>query len=173
MRATLSHVLSLALVLVASACGGGAELLDVGTAAPDRPLRDQTGTERRLSEFRGRPLVVYFYPKDATPGCTREACAFRDAWNRYEAANVAIVGVSTDDVASHAAFAREHQLPFPLLADTEGALADDFGVPRRLGMASRVTFVLDAEGVVRAQFRDVDPGVHADEVLGEIERLGL
>ncbi len=155
-----------------SACGSG-DVLAPGTVAPDRALRDQTGQVRTLASFRGKPLVVYFYPKDATPGCTREACAFRDAYDRYGDAGVQIVGVSTDDVQSHAEFAEEHRLPFPLLADTEGELTRAFGVRKHLGMASRVTFVLDAEGVVRAVFRDVDPGVHAEEVMAEIRRLGL
>ncbi len=118
-------------------------------------------------------MVVFFYPRDGTPGCTREACAFRDAWDRYVAAGVQVVGVSNDDVASHAEFVREHTLPFPLLADTESRLAHAFGVPERLGMLSRVTFVLDGQGIVRAVYRDVDPGVHADEVLGAIARLGI
>lgn len=155
-----------------AACSSGA-LLPIGGAAPDRALRDQAGTERTLASFRGRPLVVYFYPRDGTPGCTREACAFRDAWDRYAASGVGIVGVSSDDVASHARFAREHELQFPLLADEDGALAEAFGVKRHLGMDSRVTFVLDAAGVIRAVYRDVDPGVHADEVLADMVRLGL
>lgn len=160
------------LVSMLSACGSG-DLLSPGTKSPDRALRDQTGRLRTLASFEGKPLVVYFYPKDSTPGCTREACAFRDAFGHYEEAGVQVVGVSTDDVESHAEFAEEHELPFPLLADTEGELTRAFGVRTRLSMASRVTFVLDAEGVIRAVFRDVDPGVHADEVLGEVARLGL
>lgn len=155
-----------------SACSHGG-LLAVGTTAPDRVLQDQSGASTSLASFRGSPLVVYFYPRDGTPGCTREACAFRDSWDRYEQAGVRIVGVSTDDVASHARFAREHDLPFPLLADVDGALARAFGVRQHLGMDSRVTFVLDGEGVVRSVFREVDPGVHAEEILAEIARLGL
>jgi len=153
-------------------CSHG-ELLPVGTSAPDRTLVDQTGAQRTLASFRGRPLVVYFYPRDATPGCTREACAFRDSWLRYEELGLQIVGVSTDSPESHAAFAREHDLPFPLLSDPNGALAEAFGVKTHFGMASRVSFVLDADGVVRAVFRNVDPGVHSNEVLAEATRLGL
>lgn len=167
----LGFVFSVGLLVLAGCSHGG--LLAVGTTAPDRALQDQTGAERTLASFRGNPVVVYFYPRDGTPGCTREACAFRDAWDRYEQAGVRLVGVSADDVESHARFAREHQLPFPLLADVDGSLAEAFGVRRHLGMASRVTFVLDREGVVRSVFRDVDPGVHANEVLAEVARLGL
>ncbi|MFO0696776.1 MAG: peroxiredoxin [Polyangiales bacterium] len=162
---------SLALFVASCAHATSSGLLAPGRAAPDVALRDQAGVERRLSEFRGRPLVVYFYPKDGTPGCTREACAFRDAWQRYTDANVALVGVSTQDVASHAEFAREHELPFPLLADTEGRMADAFGVARHLGLSSRVTFVLDGEGVVREVIEDVDVGVHADQVLAAVARM--
>lgn len=136
-------------------------------------LHDQTDTPRTLADYRGKALVLYFYPRDGTPGCTREACAFRDAWDRYTQAGVQIVGVSTDDVASHAEFAREHEIPFPLLADTDAALAEAFGVRRHLGMASRVTFLIDAEGVVRDVIEDVDPGVHADDVLARLTSLGL
>lgn len=136
-------------------------------------LRDQSNTPHTLADYRGKPLVLYFYPRDGTPGCTREACAFRDAWSRYTEAGVQIVGVSTDDVESHAEFAEEHQIPFPLLADEESELAEAFGVRRHFGMASRVTFLLDGEGVVRGVIGDVDPGVHADEVLGQLETLGL
>lgn len=166
-------VLAAALVALASVGCSHAGLLAVGSTAPDRALRDQDGNERTLASLRGHPAVVYFYPRDGTPGCTREACAFRDAWDRYERAGIRLVGVSSDDVESHARFAREHELPFPLLADVDGSLAAAFGVPRHLGMDSRVTFVLDAEGVVRSVFRDVDPGVHAEEILAEIARLGL
>lgn len=163
-----------ALVLLASlsGCSKGA-LLPVGSAAPDRTMRDQTGAHRSLASFRGRPLVVFFYPKDGSPGCTREACAFRDAWSRYETVGIQLVGVSTDSPQSHAEFAREHELPFPLLSDPDGELTEAFGVNTHLGYSSRVSFLLDAQGIVRAVFRDVDPGVHADEVLAEAARLGL
>ena len=166
-----SLLASLALLVAACAHATSSGLLAPGHAAPEITLRDQAGIERSLSEFRGRPLVVYFYPKDGTPGCTREACAFRDAWQRYTDANVALVGVSTQDVASHAEFAREHELPFPLLADTEGRMAEAFGVARHLGLASRVTFVLDAQGIVRDVIEDVDVGVHADQVLAAVARI--
>lgn len=136
-------------------------------------LRDQTDTPHTLADYRGKPLVLYFYPKDGTPGCTREACAFRDSWARYTAAGVQVVGVSRDDVASHAEFAREHEIPFPLLADVDGALTDAFGVRQHLGRSSRVTFLIDAEGIVRGIIEDVDPGVHADDVLARLTTLGL
>jgi peroxiredoxin Q/BCP len=139
--------------------------------APEFRARDQEGRERMLSEFRGKVVVLYFYPRDATPGCTAEACAFRDAWQRFETAGAQVLGVSTDDVASHAAFAREHSLPFPLLADTDGAIARSYGVGTTLGMAARVTFVINGNGVVAKVFPDVDPAVHVTEVLSAIGEL--
>jgi len=140
-------------------------LIAPGATAPDFRAPDQTGAVRTLAEFKGRPLVVFFYPKDGTPGCTKEACAFRDAWKSYEERGIAIVGVSADDVASHARFAAEHKLPFPLLADTDGAVARAFGVDSNFGMMERVTVLVDKDGVVQQTWPDVDPGVHAAQIL--------
>jgi peroxiredoxin Q/BCP len=140
-------------------------LIRDGTPAPAFSARDQTGAVRTLAEFSGRPLVLFFYPRDGTPGCTKEACAFRDAWKRYEEAGVGVVGISTDDVATHARFAAEHRLPFPLLADEDGAVARAYGVDLTLGLAQRVTVLVGPDGVVRRTWPDVDPGVHAAQVL--------
>ncbi|KYF64849.1 bacterioferritin comigratory protein, partial [Sorangium cellulosum] len=126
---------------------------------------DQNGAIQRLSDQRGRAVVVYFYPKDGTPGCTEEACAFRDAWDRFKQANVQVFGVSPDTRESHEAFATEHRLPFPILVDTDQTWAHAFGVPTRLGSMARVTFLIDPDGKVAKVYPDVDPGVHADEVL--------
>ena len=150
------------------------QLLAEGTPAPDFTAPDQSGTERTLSAERGHVVVLYFYPRDATPGCTAEACAFRDAWSRYEEAGVTVFGVSVDDVESHRAFAEEHELPFALLADTDVAITDAYGARAAQGdvvYSRRVTYVIDAEGNVARVFDDVDPGVHADEVLAAIEAL--
>ena len=133
-------------ILLLSACGaqqrpdGGKGLLPVGAAAPEMVGRDATGKELRLSESlrTGKPAVVYFYPKDGTPGCTKEACAFRDTWNRFTERGVMIFGVSRDSEASHTEFLKKHELPFPLVADESGALQTAYGVPSRLGMAARV-----------------------------------
>src|SRR5690606_10884989 len=143
-------------------------LVSVGEPAPEFMLQDQTGRVRQLSEYRGHPVVLYFYPRDATPGCTAEACAFRDAWDSLQATGAVVLGVSTDDVESHRRFHAEHQLPFELLADLDGRVARRYGVPVRLGMASRVTFLIDGEGVVRHVWENVDPGVHATEVIAQI-----
>jgi peroxiredoxin Q/BCP len=169
MRAlTLGLALALAPVLSAtSACSttSSLQLIAPGATAPDFRAPDQTGAMRTLAEFKGRPLVVFFYPKDGTPGCTKEACAFRDAWQSYQERGIGIVGVSADDVASHARFADEHKLPFPLLADVDGAVARAFGVDTKFGMMERVTVLVDKDGVVQQTWPDVDPGVHAAQIL--------
>jgi peroxiredoxin Q/BCP len=150
---------------------GGNGLLPVGAAAPDITGSDQHGKPRSLVAERGHPVVVYFYPKDGTPGCTAEACAFRDAWDRYAKAGVAIFGVSSDTEKSHAEFASEQKIPFPLLADIELRWAKAFGVRTTLGMTSRVSFLIGSDGKVAKVYRDVDPGVHADEVLRDATAL--
>jgi peroxiredoxin Q/BCP len=160
-------------VLTLSACRGGEAkrpdggegLLPVGAAAPDFVARDPRGHEVRLSALRGRPVVVYFYPKDGTPGCTKEACAFRDAWDKYQRAGVEIVGVSRDDEESHRAFVAKHKLPFALAADPGGDVERAYGVPSVMGMSKRVTFLVGADGKIAHVWPEVDPGVHADEVL--------
>ena len=159
--------------LLAVSCGasavrpdGGVGLLPAGALAPDLVAYDVDDKPTRLADLRGKPVVVYFYPKDGTPGCTKEACAFRDAWARYERAGVAVVGVSDDSRAKHRSFQREHKLPFPLVADETGAVGRSYGVKRGLIGYSRVSFLVDAQGKIQRVWPDVDPGVHATEVLG-------
>jgi len=170
-----------------SGCGaqqrpdGGKGMLKVGDAAPDIEGADISGKHFRLSQVSskeadsGKPSVIYFYPKDGTPGCTKEACAFRDTWNRFTERGVVVFGVSRDSAESHAAFLREHELPFPLVADESGTVQAAYGVPSKLGtMASRVTFLVDQRGRIAHVWPDVDPAVLADEVLkaiGELERI--
>jgi peroxiredoxin Q/BCP len=144
---------------------GGQGLLSAGTPAPELRAADHQGRPVDLKAERGRPVVVFFYPKDGTPGCTREACSFRDVWKRYEEAQVRVFGVSSDDDASHRKFAEEHKLPFPLVADTSGEWARAFGVSSTLGMYQRVTFLIGADGNLRKVYPNVDPGVHAEQVL--------
>lgn len=132
--------------------------------------RDQDGAERRLSDFRGRNLAVYFYPKDDTPGCTVEGKEFRDLHEEFQACDAIIVGVSTDSVASHRAFADKHALPFTLLADEDGELARAFGVLRD-GFAARSTFVFDHDLRLRRVFHDVSARGHARQVLDFIRSL--
>jgi peroxiredoxin Q/BCP len=171
----LAMVMTAAALVAASvsmACATtGSTLPAVGTPAPAFAARDQTGQLRTNQEFLGKPLVLFFYPSDGTPGCTTEACAFRNAWQRYEQAGVAIVGVSTNDVASHASFAAEHKLPFPLLADVDGAILRAWGVSSMLGLSQRVSVLIDRDGRVARVFQDVDPALHAQEVLAAAAAL--
>lgn len=177
MRPRGSAKLALALSLLLAACGatqrpdGGKGLLPEGSPTPSVTAVDQDGKTRSIAAEKGRFVVVYFYPRDATPGCTKEACAFRDVWKKYEAAGVLVFGVSSDDQASHKKFADEHKLTFPLLADTDGAWARGFGVGSTLGMYQRVTFVVGDDGRVRKVYPEVDPGVHAEQVLSDIAAM--
>lgn len=173
------RALSLFTVAAALALGGcgassrtdGGGLLPAGQAAPDLAAPDQSGKTRRIAEERGHALVVFFYPKDGTPGCTKEACAFRDAWDRYQQAGVQVFGVSADDQKSHETFAREQKLPFPIVADPTHAWSSAFGVGTRLGMNARVTFLIDPSGLVAKVYPSVDPGLHADQVLKDAAAL--
>jgi peroxiredoxin Q/BCP len=153
--------------------GRGGPLPGTGTSAPDFALVDQQGRMHRLSDYRGRWLVLYFYPKDGTPGCTREACAFRDGLARLQATGAAVVGISVDTQASHARFAEKHRLNFPLLADSGGAVARRYGTLmdwKLYRMARRNTFLIDPQGKIRRAYTRVDPTRHAGELLAELER---
>lgn len=150
---------------------GGTGLLPEGSAAPDLSGVDQNGETHKLSETAGSVTVVYFYPKDETPGCTKEACAFRDVWSKYQEAGIKLFGVSNDDAASHAGFAKKHSLPFPLIADPDGTWATAFGVSSTLGMYQRVSFLVGPDGKIARVYADVDPGVHAAEVLDDAKSL--
>jgi peroxiredoxin Q/BCP len=175
-----STISALSLALVLLACGGASKggsnkpLLPVGSEAPALVRVDHSGKVVALRA--DTPSLVYFYPKDGTPGCTKEACAFRDAWQRYEQAGVRVIGVSTDSEQEHREFAKEHELQFPLIADPEHAWSDAFGVPR-IALAgdrdARVSFLIDKANKVVKVYDDVDPGVHADQVLQDAKGLGM
>jgi peroxiredoxin Q/BCP len=176
-RRASSLLLGLAAALALAACSdpkrpdGGKGLLPVGAPAPDLVAKDPQLRPVRLSELRGHPVIVYFYPADGTPGCTKEACAFRDAWKKYDAAHVGIIGVSNDDQTQHAKFTKEHAIPFPLAADTDGTIGQSYGVGKKLWGYDRVSFLVDKDGKVAKVWPSVDPGVHADEVLAEATKL--
>lgn len=149
--------------------------LEAGMVAPDFELLDETGEKRRLSDYRGKALVLYFYPKDDTPGCTTEACAFRDDYSAYEKAGVVILGVSPDKPKSHAKFKAKYNLPFTLLADEEHAVCEAYGVwgrkkfmGREYDGVFRTTFVIDAAGTIARVFHDVKPAGHSLEVLAAL-----
>jgi len=151
-------------------CSRPSQTLAHGASVPHLSATAHDGTRIDLAAL-ARPTLVYFYPKDGTPGCTAEACAFRDVWARYEEAGVDVVGVSADDAESHREFAREHQLPFALVSDDDHAWAEAFGVDTTLGMHSRDSFLLARDGTVAKVYRGVDPGVHADQVLADAAGL--
>jgi len=145
-----------------------------GSTAPDFALQDQNGTPHRLSDYAGRWLVLYFYPRDDTPGCTQEACRFRDDIGVLGDLNAAVVGVSVDDAGSHADFARKYQLPFPLLSDPDGRTAAAYDSLLNLGLvrfARRHTFIISPDGRIAARFDKVDPARHVEEVARTLRIL--
>ena len=147
-------------------------LLKAGSDVPALVRVDHRGDVVSLRS--DQPTLLYFYPKDGTPGCTKEACAFRDAWTKYQAAKLRVIGVSIDSEERHREFAKEYELPFSLIADPEHTWSDAFGVGRFLGTADeRVSFLIDHTGRVVKVYEDVDPGVHAGEVLADAKTLGL
>ncbi len=163
-------VLAVALLSLGSGCAHSrAKLLPVGAVAPELVGRSADGKTTSLTSVRGSPAVVYFYPKDETPGCTREACAFRDAFKEFEARHVAIFAVSRDSDGSHDAFRAKNRLPFLLVADEGGAIARAYGVPSNwLGMTSRVTFLVGPDGRITKVWPNVNPAIHANEVMAAI-----
>jgi peroxiredoxin Q/BCP len=153
-------------------------VIQAGETAPDFTLPDADGRAVTLSKLRGRPVVLYFYPKDDTPGCTREACAFRDAEPRLARAGAVVLGVSPDSAASHARFRDKHKLGFTLLCDPDKAVAESYGAfgekvlyGKKVQGMIRSTFVIDAAGVVRRVFPRVRVDGHADQVLEALKAL--
>jgi peroxiredoxin Q/BCP len=163
---------SLAALVTAAAAAAGPE---AGAAAPSFKLQDQTGRWHTLEEYRGKWLVLYFYPKDKTSGCTTQACELRDNIFAFRKIGATIVGISVDDVASHKEFAEEHSLPFTLLADPTKQTAKDYGVLVKwmgaIEIAQRDTFIVDPDGRIARHFVKVDPKGHSELVLKELAAL--
>ena len=150
----------------------------IGKAAPPFTLETDTGATVSLSDFKGQTVVLYFYPKDDTPGCTTQACEFRDSLPRFAEGNAVILGISPDSVASHAKFKAKHGLTFTLLADTEKVVAEAYGVWKEKSMygrtymgVERTTFLIDAKGLLRQEFEKVKPAGHAEAVAEAIAAL--
>lgn len=153
-------------------------MIEEGKAAPDFALADAEGRTVRLADFRGQTVVLYFYPKDDTPGCTTEACGFRDDFSRFRARGAVILGVSPDPPESHAKFARKYGLPFPLLADPDHRVAEAYGVWKQKSLygrtswgIERTTVVIDPQGRIRRIFPRVRPAGHSAEVFAAVEAL--
>lgn len=145
--------------------------LTVGTVAPGFSVKDTQGTSVSLSDYQGRNVVLYFYPKDDTPGCTKEACSFRDNYSVYQGKNIVVLGVSMDDQISHQQFTQKFNLPFPLLADTDGTIAKAYDVQgERNGFvyAQRVTYIINAEGMISHVFESINTETHAQDILATL-----
>ena len=154
--------------------GAQADDLKPGDPAPAFELRDQHGKMHHLSDYQGQWLVLYFYPKDDTPGCTSEACEFRDDFMTLQGMDVRLLGVSLDDVKSHKEFAEKYHLPFPLLSDRTGEVARVYGSLWKLGpirFARRHTFIIDPQGELAKIYRSVAPKTHSDQVIGDLDNL--
>jgi len=166
----LATLTLLATVSVANA----ADPIAVGQPAPEFELPDQDGQLHSLEDYRDSWVVLYFYPKDETPGCTTEACEFRDNIFAFKELDCQILGVSLDDEMSHKAFADKYSLPFPILADFDGTTAEAYGVKKKMfGMtlADRQTFIIDPDGRVAKHYAEVDPATHAQQVLADLKDL--
>lgn len=177
----MSKILLLLLILAGAGFlllrwAGRGEAPKIGVPAPAFHLEDAKGATHQLSDYAGRWLVLYFYPKDETPGCTTEACNLRDGFAEFRRRDVAVLGVSLDNAASHAAFAENHGLPFPLLSDVDGKVAAAYGALWNFGLArfaKRHTYLIDPQGRVAGVFLSVSPGRHSTDLLAEIDRLRL
>jgi len=147
--------------------------LKIGDRAPAIALEDQDGVIRRSDDLQGKVLVLFFYPKDDTPGCTAEACAFRDTYVTLQDLGAVVWGVSSDDAVSHRKFAQRHQLPYPLLSDKGQRLRNSFGVPKVFGLLpGRVTYVIDAQGIIRHVFNNMlDGPAHVREAERVVQEL--
>ncbi|MFM8338380.1 MAG: redoxin domain-containing protein [Fluviibacter sp.] len=146
----------------------------VGSPAPAFDLKDTRGVHHKLADYKGRWLVVYFYPKADTPGCTRESCKFRDDWHSFQEMGVVLVGISADKPADNAAFALKFHLPFPLLSDTGGEFARQYGARMNLGITGfprRYTYIIDPDGRIAQVYTDVSVSEHSAEVLADLRRL--
>ncbi len=174
MKHKIMTTLSVFAVLATGSSSLASETIVVGDATPEFELSDQDGQLHSLEDYRDQWVVLYFYPKDETPGCTTEACEFRDNIFAFKRLNAQILGVSMDDVDSHQKFAEKYSLPFPLLADVDGIAADAYNVKtQRRGMtiAKRQTFLIDPQGRLAKHYETVTPETHSAEVIADLEIL--
>ena len=173
MRTTINFAL-LAAILIVSGLARADAAPEPGSPAPGFVLPDQNGKSRSLGEWRGKWLLLYFYPKDETPGCTTEANAFKSELAKFAAVNAQVVGVSLDSVASHSAFAANHKLQFPLLSDADATVSTRYGALSDFGVfrfAKRYSFLIDPDGRIAKSYLKVDADRHAAEILADIKLL--
>lgn len=174
MKYLIAGFISLLALLGGLAPACAKETVKAGQPAPAFSLPDQNGKLHALGDYAGKWLVLYFYPKDDTPGCTKQACSFRDDLFQIEKLGAKVVGVSVDSSDSHAQFARKYKLPFPLLADHEGKVADSYGALTNLGiikLAKRYTFLIDGQGKVAKVYLSVDTSRHSQEIIDDLKKL--
>ena len=168
-------IIAIALVLIFFTLNSrAANVPKVGELAPSFSLLDQTGQIRKLEDYSGKWVVLYFYPKDDTPGCTKEACSFRDDLKTLEKIGAQIVGISVDDSDSHSKFANKYHLPFPLLADQDGKVAESYGALNNLlviKIAKRYTFLINPTGKIAKVYLSVDTSKHSQEIIDDLKKF--
>jgi thioredoxin-dependent peroxiredoxin len=173
MKITLLLGFGFLLILLALNTKAASKLPKIGELAPSFSLVDQSGQIRRLEDYLGKWVVLYFYPKDDTPGCTKEACSFRDDLKQLEKMGAQVIGVSVDDSESHAKFASKYHLPFTLLADQDAKVAESYGAVNNLlvtKIAKRYTFLIDPHGKIAQIYLDVDTSRHSQEILDDLKK---
>lgn len=145
-------------------------MITEGTIAPHFTLKNHEEVEKSLSSFLGHWVLLYFYPKDDTPGCTTEACAFRDNFPLYEDIGIQVIGISKDSPESHTAFKEKYNLPFELLSDSDGSVAKEYGADGLLG-TKRISYLIGPDGMIKKSYPKVSPAIHAEEVLADLKLL--
>jgi len=174
MHRLTTQFITLVCLFIGFSCIAQADSISEGDPAPGFELVDQNGDIHTLEDYRDKWVILYFYPKDDTPGCTTEACEFRDSIFKYRALGCQVLGISLDDQESHKEFADKYSLPFPLLADTEGTTASAYGVKSRMfgmTMAKRQSFLINPDGYVAKHYGSVDPDDHSEKVLADLRVL--
>jgi peroxiredoxin Q/BCP len=165
-------LMTMVMSIISAAAVFGGNMPKAGDKAPEFSLPDQSGKIHKLADYHGKKVVLYFYPKDDTPGCTKEACSFRDSFDEFKKAGIEVLGVSVDDESSHTKFAEKYDLPFTLLADKDKKIVENYGVwgekemyGKKYKGTSRVTFLIGGDGKIVKVFDKVKPDEHAKEVL--------
>lgn len=160
------------LFIIIQSCGGNADNLSVGNSAPGFTLEDSEGNTYSLLNYKGKnPVIIYFYPKANTPGCTKQACGIRDSFSKFKENDLVIFGISVDSKASIKEFINDYNLNFPLLSDEEKEVSKAYGVLNTIGLDSRITFIIDKQGKIANILKDVDVETHADEVFNLAVKL--